>query len=238
MKGSDRSPLPEELSGDDFESWLAEAERDPARSAEIDFLADLTAAAELERAPAARTPVPPRKVARTPARRWMLPTAALVLVAGALALWFAMRPETPRRASELAQRAAPRYVAVELRDSGASQDDGFASAMAAYARGEWAVAADGLTAVLTMHDDLEPARFYLAAAREQMGDLAAAAALWSTVAERAPGLLGEHARWRLAQIHLAREEVADARRELEHLVQQQGDFAGRARELLAALERL
>src|SRR5262245_37871604 len=106
MKHEDRSPLPEELSRDEFEAWLREAERDPARSGEIDFPADLTAAATLELGRSTRLRAPEPAPVRVPglvrerrsARHWLVPAAALVLVAAALALWLAGGPRGTQRA--------------------------------------------------------------------------------------------------------------------------------------------
>jgi len=224
--------LPEELSSADFERWLERTERDPRASEELDFQADLLAAAEL--APAQRTPREQRSaLAPVLARQWLWAAAASVLFAAVLALWFVSKGERPSP-SELAQRQAPRYIASELRAPDGSADESFPRAMALYSSGDHAAAASALEACLALGEH-GPARFYLGACREQLGELERARGEYSRVAEAEPGFLADHARWRLANLYLAQSDVARARAELERLRAAGGSFAGNARTLLERL---
>ena len=116
-------------------------------------------------------------------------------------------------------------------------DDAFERAMERYTAGEYDPAARALSTWLEAHPEHGPARFYLAAAREQLGQPSEAEADYRRVAEEQEGSLGEHARWRLANLLLARGEVQRARSELERLTSSTAGFAAQARELLERLPR-
>ena len=216
------------FTADGIEQLLARAEREPAASAELDFLADLVAAAELAHL------APPARVRPTLlARQWLLAVAASALFVGALALWFVRREHGPL--SRLAEHDAPRYVAAELRDPERPRDEAFPHAMERYAARDWAGAAEELAFLLEAQPAHGPARFYSAAAHEQLGELAVAESDYRRVAAEQTGLLAEHARWRLANLLLAREDVAGACAELEPLAAGAGAFAANARALLTRL---
>src|SRR5262249_41640353 len=131
------------------------------------------------------------------ARSWWLAAAASVLFVAALSLWFARRA-APVPLRELAERTAPRYVEANLRGNEEPEYVPFPKAMMRYTAGDYAGAADALARLLEDEPEHGPARFYLAAAREQLGELDAAQSDYRRVADEQPGLLGEHARWRLA----------------------------------------
>ena len=214
----------------DFERFLERAERDPAASAELDFLADLVAAAELEKQALERA-LPRPAPARRPGRKLVwLAAAAAVFLAG----WFLRRDEAPRT-RVVAERAAPRYIASELRGEDASLAQEFARAMEPYARGDFAGATTALEALLARSPEHAAARFYLAAAREALGELERAQELYRSVAARGEDYLSEHAAWRLANLLLARDDVDAARAELERLAARGGAFAPNAAQLLERL---
>ena len=214
-----------------FERFLERAEREPAASAELDFLADLVAAAELEREELERSLGRPA-LARRPGRKlaWLAAAAALFLAG-----WFVLGRDGAPRTRDVAERAAPRYIASELRAQDSPLAQQFARAMEPYARGDYASAATALEALLAGAPDHEAARFYLAAAREALGELERAEELYRSVAAQGDDYLSEHAAWRLANLLVAREELDDARAELERLAARDGAFARNAAQLLERL---
>jgi len=237
-----------ELDAAAFERLLERAERDPAVSAELDLVADLAAAAELERERLLAS-VPPRRGraehgARTGAggrspRRWLAVAAALA--AGVLALIVFGPfggPRGPARVelAALGAAAPPPFVASELRSAGSALADEFSAAMRPYAAGDWAAADGALTDFLAAHPEHGPARLYRGAARAELGQLARALEDFEAVAATATGFLGEHARWRAALIDLLREDAAAARARLELLRDDGGAFAPNATALLERLE--
>ncbi len=226
-----------ELSAEEFERLLARSEREPSASAELDFQADLQAAAELERSALEAALV--RRGHRLASRPWLwAAAAAAMLVVSGLALWLAPGRGEPARARDLARCGPPHYIAAELRSPDASAQDDLARAMEPYARGEYPAAARALAALLDEHPQHGPARFYLAAAREQLGELEAAEDDYRRVAAEAEGFLAEHASWRLANLLLARDHVERARAELERLRATEGAFARNAGQLLERLARV
>lgn len=224
----------EPFTADGLERLLERAEHDAAASEELDLLCDVAAAAELERGRLAR-PLEPRPPALL-GRQWLLAVAATVLFALVLAVWYLGQERAGPRARDLARTEPPVYVASELRAPGEERADAFERAMERYAAGEYERASLALSVWLEAHPEHGPARFYLAAAREQLGLGTDAEADYRRVAREQPGLLGEHARWRLAQLSLARDDAASARTELEVLAAGAGSFAALARELLARLD--
>ena len=220
---------------DGLEPALEHAERDPRASAQLDFLADLVAAAELERTRLARPPRPeaPQYIVRP----WILAAAASVLFVLALGAWLFTRG-TPRRSLQaLADPAPPHFVAGELRDPDATSVEEFARAMEPYVRAEWASARQALELWLSARPEHGPAHFYLAAAEEQLGELGPAEEHYRAAARVPDALLAEHARFRLALVLLRRGNAAGARAELDALLAGGGELARNARELLDELER-
>lgn len=219
---------------DGIERLVEAAERAPAASEELDFLADVVAAAELERARLARRAAPLRKASSIWGRSWMLAAAASVLFILALGAWFLGHDGRGPALRSLATLEPPRFVASELRDPDSALD-GFARAMEPYVRADWQAATQALEEWLRARPDHGPAHFYLGAAREQLGELDAAEEHYEA-ARRAPDeLLSEHARFRLALLLLRRGELERARAELGALQAGGGELARNARELLGEL---
>jgi len=218
-----------------FERLLERAERDPAASQELDLLADLVAAAELERARLSRAPEPVSALPGLFARPWVFAAAASLLFLFALGLWFvrggAVRP------SALAVLTPPAFVAGTLRDPEAAKDAAFLGAMEPYGAGDWPAAVAALDALLAARPQHGPARFYRAAAREQLGELARAAEDYALAAQAPDALLAEHARFRLANLWLRGGELERARALLGELRDGGGELARNAAELLDALAR-
>jgi tetratricopeptide (TPR) repeat protein len=225
-------PDPDLFEPDGLDAWLARSEREPATSDELDFLADLVAAAERERA----TLAPPARVAppRFPLRTWILPAAASVLFLFALGLWLA-KPHRHETGRALAAREAPHYVATDLRAPGEGEHACFLAAMAAYGRADWSAAATALEQCLATDAEHAPTHFYLAAALEQLGELERAEPHYRRAAAAPDALLAGHARLRLGLVLVARGELARGRAELETLRDAGGEFTPLAR---AALDEL
>ncbi len=220
---------------DGIERLLERAERDPGASEELDFLADLVAAAELERGRLARKAAPPRRAKHSLARPWILAAAASVLFLLALGAWFLGQGGERPALRLLAAGEPPRFVASELRDPGATLDGDFSRAMEPYVRADWSAATRSLEEWLRARPDHGPAHFYLAAAREQLGELDAAEGHYESARRAADELLSEHARFRLALLWLRRGEFERARTELGALQAGGGELARNARELLGEL---
>jgi hypothetical protein len=221
---------PELFDADGLESWLARAEREPSASEELDFLADLVAAAELERARLARGPVTVADAPPRPGRLRLFAAAAAVLLLSSLGVWWLrIRPD---REGRLAANDPPRYVAAELRAPGEPGDGAFERAMEPYGRSQWSEAARELTAFLEQRPGHGPARFYLAATHEQLGELERAEAGYGLAAGTPDALLSQHARFRRALVLLALGEHTRARIELEALSTEGGELARNARDLL------
>lgn len=216
-----------------LERLLERAEQDPVLSEQLDFQADLVAAAELRRAELVPASAPRGTSSRRRRVLWLAAAALLVLSASA-ALWF--RPwflggDGSAGARLLAARDAPRYVTAELRSPDEPQEV-FSRTMEPYVRGAWPQAARQLETFLQEHPEHGPARFYLAAATEQLGDLASAEADYLRVAAVSDTLLAQHARLRLALLWLTRGEIERARGALEALQEEGGELDGTAREWL------
>lgn len=222
---------------DGLERALERAERDPHASAELDFLADLVAAAELERARLARRPAPATETPRHLVRPWILAAAASVLFVLALGAWFLSEGGEGRTLQSLAAAAPPRFVAAELRDPDAPADEGFERAMEPYVRADWTAAKRALEQWLNVRPEHGPAHFYLAAAAEQLDELDAAEEHYQSAVRAPDALLSEHARFRLALLWIRRGDLARARTELGTLQAGGGELARNARELLDDLAR-
>jgi tetratricopeptide (TPR) repeat protein len=218
------------LEPDALELLLARAERDPSVSAELDFLADLAAAAERERAHLAAPP--PRAVLRS---RKLLAVAAAALLATLLALgaWLTTRVRAQR--VELVRSEAPRYLPSELRAADA-RDGCFATAMEAYAGADWRAAAAALEGCLVLRPGHAPTHFYLGAALEQLGEVTRADEHYARAAEAPDALLADHARLRRAVLLAERGEADRARVELEKVLAGAGELAPNARQLLDELD--
>ena len=221
---------------DGLESALSRAERDPQASEELDFLADLVAAAELERVRLARQPQEAEEPPRYLVRPWILAAAASVLFVLALGAWLFTRGER-RSPLSAAASSPPPFVAAELRDPDAARNEGFARAMEPYVRADWTAARQALDEWLRERPEHGPAHFYLAATLEQLGELDSAAEHYQSAVQAPDALLSEHARFRLALLLVRRGELARARAELETLRAGGGELARNARELLDELER-
>lgn len=227
---------PDAFEPEGLEKLLERAERDPVASAELDFLADVAAAVELE---CVRTTGPvhaPVAEPRLPVRWWILAAAASVLFLLALGTWLA-QDRALRRGLQVTARDAPRYVASELRTPDHT-DTCFPRAMEPYARADWDAARAALEACLAERTAHGPTRFYLAAVLEQLGELERAEELYrsaAALAEAQDPLLAGHARLRLAQLLVARGYPQAARAELEALSAAGGELAPNARELLESL---
>ncbi len=236
-----RGELSEELFDEHgFERLLERAEREPAASAELDFLADVVAAAELERVRLGLRPAPAPGPVQRPVRRltraWLVTAAAALLLGLALGLWF-LRGGDGGRERALAALVPPTYVASELRGANEDLAAGFARAMEPYTRAEWPAAVRALEEWLARHPTHGPARFYLAAASAALGDTARAEAEYERAATAPDARLADHARLRLALTWAARGERERALRALQVLADGEGELAANARAWLEALAR-
>jgi len=174
------------------------------------------------------------------ARRWAGGLVALATAAAVLFSFLFLRPSAPeRRVRDLARLAPPATAGLVLRGGvDAEPEAGFEHAIERFAAGDHARAADGFEALLATRPDDPLVLFYLGVARLQQGELDAAIDALRRAEELGTDLLAEQALWYRSQAHLARDEGAEARDLLAHLVELDGDFEPNARALLAELEPL
>ena len=215
---------------EELEALLARAETEPAASRELDFLADLTAAAELEGRRRAPRPVLPGLLGRP----WFFAAAATLLFALACGFWLLRRDVAP--AARTAWNAPPVFVATELRGPAPLAAE-FARAMEPYARAAWPDARRALEAFLAGHAAHGPAHFYLAVVLGELDERELARTHYRAAEASEEPLLAEHARFRRALLELAGEHERDAHAALERLAGGGGPFAEAAREALAQAGR-
>lgn len=134
----------------------------------------------------------------------------------------------------LARVEPPPYVALVTR-GGDAAEQGFARAMESYVRGEYAAAAAGLRSVLRGDPASLEAKFYLGVSELLAGRPEPAVRELRRVQAGDDPAFAEAASYYLAKAHLARREVAAARRELERVAGGEGDHKERAQRLLEAL---
>lgn len=215
---AERDPLDEGR----IDELLARAEHDPEASRELDFLADLVAAAEQ-----ADLHVPARPRPRP--RRLVLAAGAAALVL--CTLWALLRSGDARPDARTAWRTPPPFVATELRAPAPLASE-LATALEPYGRADWAGARGTLAEFLARHPGHALASFYLAAVQVELGELDAARTSFAAAAASDDELLADDARLRLAVLELDTERAAEARAALERLARDDGPFAAAARELL------
>jgi hypothetical protein len=176
-----------------------------------------TAASLLLRSPGPAPPVltPAPAVVTTPAARLPTPDPLEPL----------MRFDPPEPLS-----AAERSVTGEPR--------GFETAMAAYASGDYALAATRFRSVARGEPGHAASRFFLGVAELLRGDATAAIPELRAAAASSDPAYAEAARFHLAKAFLRARDVAAARAELEALSRDAGDYAPLARDLLRELDAL
>lgn len=203
---------------------LAHVERCAECSRELDFLADVLAAAE-------RVPE-----VRRSSRRHRVVWVAGLAAAAALVLYLARDPRSTSVRGFAIDRSIPRFVEADLRAPNEPLARAFVLAMDPYTRQDFGGAVESLSAFLAKHADHGPARFYRGIAALETGDRARAAEDFAAVAASNTGYLGEHARWRLANLRLLEERRGEAVAILRDLRDAGGEFAPNAAALLAKLD--
>ncbi len=209
-----------ELDAPASQAALEHVERCTECSRELDFLADLLVAAE--KAPEVQR-ARPRRIAL-----WIAGLAA----AAALVLYLAR----DARSTLTIDRSIPRFVEADLRAPDDPLARAFTQAMAPYARGDFVGAVVSLSEFLKAHPDHGPARFYRGVAEQESGDRASAAEDFTAVGAASTAYLGEHARWRLANLFLLEGRGDEAAAILRELRDARGEFAPNAARLLDALD--
>lgn len=205
-----------------------------ACSQELDALAGLVGALA-ERVDARRA-----ESARREWHRWagLAAAAALLVLFGG---WLASRRAASPGAEHVAALVDRRPITAPaslLRGDGAQRGAAFERGMEAYRAGDYARASRELAALHAERAGDRLVGLYLGIALLQSRDAAdseRAARLFEEIQD-APGLLGERARWYLANARLAAGDVDGARRVLEALVDADGDYEPNARALLEALD--
>jgi anti-sigma factor RsiW len=134
--------------------------------------------------------------------------------------------QAPAALAQLADLTLPVYQASRLRSE--SRNPQFEAGMAAYAGRDCTNALNALAQVPAEDEDSGGARFYSGVCLMQQGDLAGAALRLRAVANAGDSPQQEAAFYYLAQIALANNDAAGARRSLGHAVQLHGDFEARA----------
>jgi tetratricopeptide (TPR) repeat protein len=146
----------------------------------------------------------------------------------------ASRPPGRPPLEELARVEAPPYAPLVLR-GGEGADGTFARAMERYVRADYAGAAASLRGALKEEPDAAEVRFYLGVSELLAGRSEAAIGELRRVAGGADAAFAEAARYYLAKAHLARGDLAAARRELDVLARGDGDHKLQAEQILQAL---
>ena len=245
MSGRNHEPRPSgllsgELSLEQVDELLARAERDPEVSAELDLVADLTAAAELS-----ETGESPRPLTLTApaAPRWKGAVRLLIPLAAAAAvialLFFgpdsdAFRSGDSRRLAALESwEAAPDYLrAGAQRGIEGELHAAFDAAMEGYREQDWPRTVEQLTRFLEVHPEHGPARLYRGIARVQSSDHAGALDDFDRVASSNAGFLADHAAWRGALCLLRLERSDEGLAGMRALAEAGGPFAPNARAFL------
>jgi anti-sigma factor RsiW len=132
----------------------------------------------------------------------------------------------PAALARLADLTLPAYQASQLRGEGRNPQ--FEAGMAAYTGRDCAHALKALAKVPAEDEDSRGAHFYSGVCLMQQGDMAGAAERLRSVANAGDSPQQEAAFYYLAQIALADQDAAAARRYLGHAVQLHGDFEARA----------
>ncbi len=135
----------------------------------------------------------------------------------------------------LARVDAPRYTAPNLRSAAPARDTQFRAAMAKYAAGEYAVAAEALRGLANGGPETAAARFYLGICEMMTGDANDAAEHLRATASLGETPYLEEARFFLAKALLAKQDTAGATQALEQTIALTGDRETEARRLLEQL---
>lgn len=201
-------------------------------SAELDLVADVVAAGE-------RGAIQVTLGDRRPILR-LLPLAAAAAAVLALYLWIPSGgpQEGPKTFADLA-RLEPLPAAGLVARSGDPEIDALLdAAMERYAAGDFAAAEKELAAAAALEPDRSLVHLYLGIARLQTGRPIEAIPALEEAARTGEDLVGERARWYLANALLAVGRTNGALVELEAIVDEGGDYELNARDLIAALRVL
>jgi len=139
----------------------------------------------------------------------------------------------PSSVAQLADLTLPPFRASNLREE--SEDANFVSGMKAYSTGDCHSALRALTRVSSSSSAARAAQLYSGVCQMHLGDLPAATATLQRVAVAGDSPQQEAACYYLAQVALARNDLALARQYLDRTVALHGNFEQRARSQSAAL---
>jgi TolA-binding protein len=137
--------------------------------------------------------------------------------------------------AQLADLRPPSYHAPTLR--GESETGPFAIGIQRYSAGDCSGAVAMLAKVPPADDHALAARFYTGVCRMSSGDLASAAATLRRVAAAGDSPVQESALYYLAQIALARNDLATAQTTLNQVIALHGDFEDKAKAQLNKLPK-
>jgi tetratricopeptide (TPR) repeat protein len=158
--------------------------------------------------------------------------------AGETALALDPQPDAATRLAELGRFRPPAYEPGTFRGSQDEASARFRDAMRQYGAGDCAAAIPGLRAAAELDADAAHARFFLGICRGATGALdESARALRQTISIGDTPYL-EEAHFYLALVLLQTREPAAARDHLQRAIALRGPLERRARETLAALDRL
>lgn len=212
----------------------------PACLAQVQTMVALRRQLAKQLAVAVERAQPKRAIFVWPRLVWAACTAASLLVASVLTHRMTSpnlpQPAIARQpqpgletasASQLADLTLPVYLPRALR--GESEEPHFATGMRAYQQNDCRAAVASLSQVPASTAELHAARFYAGACQLRLGDLAAAKANLSSVAEAGESPQQEGALYNLAQVELAGNDPVTAHRTLLHIIMLRGDYERRAR---------
>jgi tetratricopeptide (TPR) repeat protein len=172
---------------------------------------------------------------------WPVAAAAVVVIGLVAVLWWVMRPPFPRTAAlspallELARIEPPSYDSVRLRGAQDEAQQRFREAMDFYTAADYASAIPGLEEAATLDPNAPNISFYLGACYLLTERTSKGVAELDRAVEMGDTPYLEEALLLLAQGHIRRQDLNDARTALERIVLLNGDLEPRAS---AMLERL
>ncbi len=220
-----------ELDPAEWQPLAEHLERCSSCSKELDLLADLVAIA------AHPLPTPPPRI-RSSTRHWV-PRVAGVLIAVFVVLGLFDQYNDAKHGATLAPFAdtsVPPFLITDVDGGDTPWGDEFESAMQSWDRGDFGDVEKSLGKFLDLHPDHAPARLYHGIAERKLGKLDAARADLRLVSTASQGPLREQALWNLANLELESNSPSDARKALDELVQLNGEYGERAKELEERLE--
>jgi len=184
-------------------------------------------------------PARPARARRQQRWIWMVTAAVLVVGVGLTLMWSERKesPDTSAQIAELAAIRAPPYEPRNLRSPGGESMRLFREAMTRYQQGDYAGAIPGLDAAVRLDPSSAQSSFYAGACYLLTDQPTPAIESLTRVVELGETPYFERALLYRAKAFLGAGSLEPARRELEEVVQIQGELEAVARQILDQLPR-